>query len=78
MSAAVTRLCRHVHLNGCTLSLRYTLSDGTYVGEIDVTAAGGAEVWQMLGYDLMQVTSACAQGEAPPAPGSDSVLHGIA
>ncbi len=69
------RICRHVHCDGVRLCLRYTMSDGTYVGEIDMAACGGPATWQMLAYDLLQVTSAAAQGERWPEPGAEPVMR---
>ncbi|MGH7084228.1 MAG: hypothetical protein ACREFN_04475 [Acetobacteraceae bacterium] len=63
------RLCRHMHTDGVRLCLRYCLSDGSYVGEIDIAAKGEAAVWQMLAYDLLSVTSAAAERRAVPEPG---------
>jgi hypothetical protein len=54
------------------------LSDGTYTVEIDVTVAGGAEVWQMIRYGLTRVVSAEAQERVPPEPGAERVLRGVA
>lgn len=64
-------LCRHMHSCGPKLCLRYTLSDGSYVGEIDIAAKGDAHVWQMLAYDLLAVTSAAAEGRAAPEPAEE-------
>ena len=69
------RLCRHVHSDGVRLCLRYTMSDGTYVGEIDMAAAGGPTMWQTLAYDLLQMTRATAQGEAWPETGAKPVMR---
>lgn len=71
-------LCRHVFTNGSHLSFRYTTSNGEYVGEIDMTARGGADVWQMLAYDLLQITSAAAQGAAVPETNKEPVFKGAA
>ena len=72
-------LCRHEHMRGGGLSLRYTLSDGTYVGEIEMRAWGGAEMWQTLAYDLLQLMSAAAHGAASaPEPGEAPVMRGVA
>lgn len=65
------RLCRHMHSCGPKLCLRYALSDGTYVGEIDIAVAGDAHVWQMLAYDLLAVTSAAVEGRAAAQPGEE-------
>lgn len=71
-------LCRYVFADGSRLSFRYTLSTGEYVGEIDMTARGGADVWQMLAYDLLQITSAAAQGAAMPETNKEPVFKGVA
>ena len=69
------RICRHVHCDGVRICLRYTMSDGTYVGEIDMAAAGGPTMWQTLAYDLLQMTRATAQGEAWPETGAKPVMR---
>ncbi|MGH7049084.1 MAG: hypothetical protein ACREE5_00325 [Acetobacteraceae bacterium] len=70
--ADTLRLCRHMHTDGVRLCLRYTLSDGSYVGEIDMVAKGEAAVWQTLAYDLLSVTSAAAERRAVPEPGEEA------
>jgi len=76
--ASVPRLCRHIHSDGVKLCLRYTLRDGSYVGEIDMAVRGDAGVWQTLAYDLLQVTSAAAQGEVVQPPEGEPVMRGMA
>lgn len=72
------RLCRHVHVDGAKLSLRYTLSDGSFVGEIDIAARGGMTVMQMLAYDLFQVTSAWMEGDETPETNAAPLMRGLA
>jgi len=71
MPADGVRLCRHMHACGPRLCLRYTLSDGSYVGEIDMAAKGDAHIWQTLAYDLLAVTSAVAEGCTVAQPGEE-------
>lgn len=71
-------LCRYVFADGSRLSFRYSLSNGEYVGEISMTARGDASVWQMLAYDLLQLTSAAALGTAVPEPNKEPVFKGTA
>lgn len=75
---AEMQLCRHAYQDGAKLSLRYTLSDGRFVGEIDIAARGGIAAMQMLAYDLLQVTSAWAEGEAAPETNAEPVMKGRA
>ncbi len=72
------RLCRHMHMDGSKLCLRYTLSDGAFVGEIDIAARGGIATMQTLAYDLLQVTSAWAEGDAAPETNVEPVMKGCA
>lgn len=65
------RLCRHMHTRGPELCLRYSLSDGQYVGEITIACAGDAHAWQTLAYDLLAVTSALVERRAPGEPGEE-------
>jgi hypothetical protein len=72
------RLCRHMHVDGVKLSLRYTMSDGSYVGEIDIAARGGMATMQTLAYDLLQVTSAWVEGDEAPETNAAPVMKGWA
>ncbi|HUA76555.1 MAG TPA: hypothetical protein VMA86_02720 [Acetobacteraceae bacterium] len=72
------QLRRHMYVNGATLSLRYCLSDGSYVGEIDIAARGGLATMQTLAYDLLQVTSAWTEGDEPPETNAAPVMKGWA
>ncbi|MGH7102651.1 MAG: hypothetical protein ACREFJ_09660 [Acetobacteraceae bacterium] len=72
------RLCRHMHTRGSELCLRYTLSDGSYVGEINIACPGDAHAWQMLAYDLLAVTSAAADWRTPPEPGEERAAVHVA
>jgi hypothetical protein len=72
------RLCRHLHVDGAKLALRYCLGDGTYVGEIDIAARGGMTMMQTLAYDLLQVTSAWAEGDEAPGTNEAPVMKGWA
>ncbi len=72
------RLCRHMHRDGAKLCFRYCLNDGTYIGEIDIAARGGSAMLQTLAYDLLQVTSAWAEGADAPETGEEPVMKGTA
>ncbi|HUC16969.1 MAG TPA: hypothetical protein VMA37_04685 [Acetobacteraceae bacterium] len=72
------RLCRHMHVDGAKLSFRYTLSDGSFVGEIDIAARGGMTMMQMLAYDLLQVTSAWVESDETPETNAVPLMKGLA
>ncbi len=72
------RLRRHMHVDGARLSLRYCLSDGSYVGEIDIAARGGMTTMQTLAYDLLQVTSAWVEGCEVPETNEAPAMKGFA